>query len=132
MNVCTGLTFDHSHGHTRVFRVTEDLATCLHSVIQSEKMTTPKFLWIDQVCIDQTNVSERNSQVACMTEIYRRASRVLVWLGQAGETTNAVECVIDSGAGSGLSTGMGDTLQQDWVASACIFARDWFRRLWVR
>jgi Heterokaryon incompatibility protein (HET) len=44
-------------------------------------------VWIDQVCIDQTNVVERNDQVALMSTIYSRAESVLVYLGEAGEHT---------------------------------------------
>jgi hypothetical protein len=39
------------------------------------------WLWIDAVCIDQSSVEERNSQVRLIGEIYRKADRVLVWLG---------------------------------------------------
>jgi hypothetical protein len=41
----------------------------------------PRRLWVDAICIDQSNVSERSRQVAYMTKIYRQASTVLVWLG---------------------------------------------------
>lgn len=37
--------------------------------------------WIDAVCIDQTNIRERNHQVSQMGEIYSRAAAVLAWLG---------------------------------------------------
>jgi hypothetical protein len=41
--------------------------------------------WIDALCIDQSNVSERNHQVAQMSQIYSNAWRVISWLGmQAG------------------------------------------------
>ena len=38
-------------------------------------------LWVDQVCIDQSTVAERNHQVAQMSRIFRQAERVLIWLG---------------------------------------------------
>lgn len=38
-------------------------------------------LWIDQVCIDQENIEERNHQVAQMARIYSHAERVFIWLG---------------------------------------------------
>ena len=40
-----------------------------------------RFLWIDALCIDQSNVAERNHQVAMMSIIYAQASTVLVSLG---------------------------------------------------
>lgn len=38
-------------------------------------------LWIDAICIDQSNVHERNQQVSLMSYIYTRAEKVVVWLG---------------------------------------------------
>ena len=40
-------------------------------------------LWIDALCIDQTNVVERSAQVQLMGKIYREACGVVVWLGWA-------------------------------------------------
>jgi hypothetical protein len=44
-------------------------------------------LWIDAICIDQANTSERNSQVAIMRQIYRNAARVIIWIGPATESS---------------------------------------------
>ena len=38
-------------------------------------------LWIDAVCINQADITERNAQVALMREIYKYASRTVVYLG---------------------------------------------------
>ncbi len=40
-----------------------------------------RVLWIDALCIDQTNVAEKEQQVRKMGEIYQTASNVCVWLG---------------------------------------------------
>lgn len=42
----------------------------------------PRILWADAVCIDQSDVEEKSYQVNLMGEIYGRASRVLIWLGE--------------------------------------------------
>lgn len=39
-------------------------------------------LWIDQICIAQANVSERNHQVMMMGQIFQRAASVIAWLGK--------------------------------------------------
>ena len=41
----------------------------------------PRRLWIDAICINQSDKEERSSQVLLMRQIYRYASRVVVWLG---------------------------------------------------
>ena len=40
-------------------------------------------LWIDAICINQGNFEEKGVQVALMGSIYRRAQKVIVWLGKA-------------------------------------------------
>jgi hypothetical protein len=44
--------------------------------------STTGYLWIDQLCIAQNDEQERNHQVYMMPDIYKTASRVLIWLGQ--------------------------------------------------
>lgn len=51
-----------------------------------------RILWADAICIDQGNPKERGHQVRQMGDIYRRADRVLFWLGTATyETDIAME-----------------------------------------
>lgn len=61
------------------FRVTENLWKALHNVRHE---TEPRTLWVDAVCIDQTSLEEKNSQVPLMSLVYQRARRVLVSLGK--------------------------------------------------
>lgn len=46
--------------------------------------------WIDALCIDQHNVTERNSQVAQMDMIYSTAQRTIIYLGEHDEHSAAV------------------------------------------
>ncbi|KAL1612021.1 hypothetical protein SLS60_000244 [Paraconiothyrium brasiliense] len=39
------------------------------------------YLWIDALCINQSDVTERGQQVGIMGEVYRKAIRVVAWLG---------------------------------------------------
>jgi hypothetical protein len=40
-------------------------------------------LWVDALCINQMDVAERSQQVTLMGEIYTKAEKVIIWLGQA-------------------------------------------------
>ena len=40
-----------------------------------------RILWIDAICINQSDIPERNLQVAMMDSVYQQAAGVLVWLG---------------------------------------------------
>ncbi|KAH7385797.1 heterokaryon incompatibility protein-domain-containing protein, partial [Pyrenochaeta sp. MPI-SDFR-AT-0127] len=55
----------------------------LHKALQSLRhRTEPRILWVDAICIDQSNVDEKNVQVAMMGDIYRAAKTVCVFLGE--------------------------------------------------
>jgi hypothetical protein len=45
-------------------------------------------MWIDALCIDQGNSSERNHQVGLMGKIYARADEVWAWFGNDSKITN--------------------------------------------
>ena len=55
-----------------------------------------KLLWIDQICIDQSNVRERNHQVGQMSEIYKTAAEVLIWLGPGTSHSRSLVMAIDN------------------------------------
>lgn len=45
--------------------------------------TSNKALWIDALCINQSDIEERNQQVKQMGLIYQTASRTIVWFGES-------------------------------------------------
>ena len=45
-------------------------------------------IWVDSICIDQSNDTERQHQVQLMRHIYQGASRVVVWLGPEQDGSN--------------------------------------------
>jgi hypothetical protein len=48
-----------------------------------------RYLWIDQICINQTNIEERNHQVQQMRHIYESCVFVIAWLGQEPQDVRA-------------------------------------------
>lgn len=54
------------------------------------------FLWIDQICINQKDMKERNHQVSLMRDIYRNSERVLIWLGEEESKTKYIRELIDA------------------------------------
>lgn len=52
-------------------------------------------LWIDALCINQDNIPERNEQVKRMTDIYRLADRVVIWLGPRETNSEAAMKMLD-------------------------------------
>lgn len=68
------------NGHP--FEVGKNLLDALH-FLRSQAMfkKTCHLFWIDAICINQSDVEERNRQVRIMDQIYFRADTVVVWLG---------------------------------------------------
>ncbi|KAF2628585.1 hypothetical protein BU25DRAFT_306883, partial [Macroventuria anomochaeta] len=64
--------------NNQVYSGREDLHTFLE--VAAQKLAN-KSLWIDTLCIDQGSFTERSHQVQRSGEIYREASRVLIWFG---------------------------------------------------
>ncbi|KAK5654510.1 hypothetical protein OQA88_7139 [Cercophora sp. LCS_1] len=69
------------------FNVTANLEAALR-VLRST-LVRP-VLWADALCIDQSDLGERATQVALMAEIYSQAVQTIVWLGEADSTTKMV------------------------------------------
>jgi hypothetical protein len=53
-----------------------------------------EWIWIDQICINQDDIPERNMQVAIMKMIYWKATGVISWLGKADGATSIIEDLI--------------------------------------
>ncbi|KAH7406123.1 heterokaryon incompatibility protein-domain-containing protein [Phaeosphaeria sp. MPI-PUGE-AT-0046c] len=63
---------------TKEIAVTRNCELVLRHLRQRYRKRT---LWLDAICIDQSNVVERGHQVRLMAEIYSEASQVLAYLG---------------------------------------------------
>jgi hypothetical protein len=68
------------------FAVRENLYDFLETFSQN-KRERHRYLWIDQICIDQVNTQERNHQVGMMADIYRNSRYVIAWLDRSSYTT---------------------------------------------
>jgi len=70
-----------------------------HALRQARHFWRNKFdgqellLWADQICINQSNPSERSHQVGFMAKIYENATQVLVSLSSEGDRTGGLEWI---------------------------------------
>lgn len=63
-------------------RLTKNLRDALCDLRDAKELES-KIFWIDQICINQEDSNEKNTQVAMMGEIYQNADRVITYLGAA-------------------------------------------------
>ncbi|KAI0865835.1 heterokaryon incompatibility protein-domain-containing protein [Xylaria cubensis] len=69
-----------AHLNGREVTITANLGDVLRNL---RLATETRALWVDGLCIDQANPTERSSQVRMMGRIYSACVRGLVWLGNA-------------------------------------------------
>ncbi|RSL41858.1 hypothetical protein CEP53_012512 [Fusarium sp. AF-6] len=118
--------------------------------------TNGSFIWIDAICIDQTNHGEKATQVPRMSEIYGKCEHVLAWLGPADEVEQDTvrelaeklkqfEGDADSSSDGNLadeqisalresaytSTEAAEKVQRLRQTLIDIGQRPWFRRVWI-
>ncbi|KAB8199131.1 heterokaryon incompatibility protein-domain-containing protein [Aspergillus parasiticus] len=55
-----------------------------------------RFVWADQICINQMNKGEKSQQVRQMGDIYRKSTRTVVWLGEEDSDRDMIATMIES------------------------------------
>ncbi|KAI2780409.1 heterokaryon incompatibility protein-domain-containing protein [Daldinia loculata] len=87
-----------------------------------------RFLWVDSVCINQEDADERCKQVGLMPEIYSRAQKVLVYIGEGSKDTSDAMFALNSDGKS--SQGYGK-VGHYFKEIKSLFSLPYFSRVWV-
>ncbi|QIX02031.1 hypothetical protein AMS68_007548 [Peltaster fructicola] len=122
-------------------QVTKTLVEALGRFRRRDAVVT---LWIDQICICQDRVAERNAQVQMMGDIFRAARKVIVWLGDDYDDSKAGmqlaqqllhiakhRSICDLQAADLEVHGLPKQSSKRWKALAAILHRPWFWRTWI-
>ena len=67
--------------------VTLEITSNLHAALMRMRRTHQSAFWVDQLCINQSDLVELGRQVALIRQIYRSAKNVYIWLGPHTEHT---------------------------------------------
>ncbi|KAM7210317.1 Heterokaryon incompatibility protein (HET) domain containing protein [Rhypophila decipiens] len=95
-----------------------------------------RYIWIDQICINQVDIPERNSQVQLMGRIYRQAQCALLGIQEClldvdfskGPSFQAVKIFEP---GSYKANCVPYIFPQQWFRLHAFLNRSWFRRSWI-
>jgi hypothetical protein len=123
---------------------------------QRAKYRPKSYIWVDALCINQSDLEERSAQVSLMPRIYRNASTTVIWLGGDEETSlDSVGLLHEVSNWDGeqyvraVSKLKGTPLfgksaasayqglpiraptMLNWLSLYCFFNRSWFKRAWV-
>lgn len=78
-----------------ILPLTSSLATALRYFRRKDM---ERALWADAVCINQSDVAEKSSQVSTMHTVFELAENVLVWLGPSDGSDPLVFCTMQAAA----------------------------------
>jgi hypothetical protein len=88
-----------------------------------------KVLWVDALCINQSDIAERSAQVILMDSVYKKATRVIAWLGphenDSALTFELLQKVELSGGGGPY------LLFQGLRGLPPLLAREYWSRAWI-
>ncbi|KFA68957.1 hypothetical protein S40285_06997 [Stachybotrys chlorohalonatus IBT 40285] len=118
--------------------VTPNLLLALHRLrlLPNEGLRT---LWVDALCINQSDLDERSQQVSIMRDIYASAGHVLIWLGEGDDDTDAAFGWMAAFAnlhgppgGEGERTNRINLMRENSSFFFSIADRyGWFSRIWI-
>ncbi|VUC35364.1 unnamed protein product [Clonostachys rosea] len=139
---------DHKSEPVKTMSIGINLECALKHLRFPDRVRT---LWVDAVCINQNNISERDEQVKRMATIYKEATRVVVWLGPESESSVLAiktlaflgqQIVMTMDKWSFTAPGATEidwcynaTLlpydKKTWRAINSLLQRSWFSRVWI-
>lgn len=129
--------------------VTNNLAQALPYLRYRDR---PRVLWIDAICINQQDLKERSRQVRRMSDLYRVADRVVVWLGpEKKDSKYGIKVLVELSSkitvnwghmtmeptSSGVDDHWADENQElpygdkELLALYSLISCPWFERLWI-
>lgn len=124
-----------------ILQITSSLASALKHL---RSKTDSVFLWIDQICINQADILEKQHQIPLMGMIYSHATNTVIWLGDEGDDNPQLAFDTLQMVFSKLQWFQGDISPEDferlafpalaapeWAEVNKLFCRSWFERLWT-
>ncbi len=100
-----------------------------------EESPAHRYLWIDAVCIDQTDKEEKSRQSPRRSDIYMKAKEVCVWLGEEQSEAHSalamdfVDEVLENWEDIKQIIHAGKETQ--WDAFMKLIRRPWFSQRWI-
>ena len=110
------------------------VATIPHSILRAFRHPSQVInVWIDAICINQQDFTERGAQIPFMSTVFKHASSVRVWLGQK---TPYGQMAFDFARQITGSVDVVNTLQEEYlinclISFSALLRNTWFRRVWV-
>ena len=134
----------------RWLSITQNLAKALKALRMEG---APRTLWVDAICINQNDNSEKSHQVRLMRRIYGQASKVIAWIGEESpadigvrllpQLIEQLKLIQESKDRNALphfmrldetdSKNQSDQVDvsRAWISLTRFIQRPWFSRVWI-
>jgi hypothetical protein len=117
------------NGH--ILHIGENLMDALRRL---RHKTEPQIWWVDAICIDQMDNSDRSFQVQYMRQVYEKAKQVVVWLGEEMDLTGtAIETF--KWIGQHVNTARTSEDRQlrtpEILGCSQLLVHSWWERVWI-
>ncbi|KAF2164047.1 hypothetical protein M409DRAFT_25816 [Zasmidium cellare ATCC 36951] len=107
----------------------------LHNILLRIRQKAFKLpIWIDAICINQEDETEKVQQIQLMSQIYSTAESVIIWLGEESSYTRQAAKALKKIERRFIDDGYFDRTQMTRNAERGIgemLTSPWFNRLWV-
>lgn len=110
------------------FSISQHLCSTLRAL---RDPVQPRQLWVDAICINQTDIDERNQQVQLMRTIYQRASAVLVWLNRDLDVSHPAFQKLSGLIETSTIADLGDD-PDFWDPLREVFEDPYWKRVWIQ
>ncbi|KAH8896328.1 HET-domain-containing protein [Thozetella sp. PMI_491] len=97
-----------------------------HRAVDEEKV-----IWVDAICINQSDISEKNTQVANMNLLYAVATHLIVWLGPASDSSDLAMATLCQLGRASTFEKMEILDSHTVLAIEKLLTRPWWTRVWV-
>lgn len=133
----------------KIIRISENLSDFINDIVRFHRNLCGINLWIDAICINQADTTERSQQVQLMGDIYTQADTVIIWLGKEENTSHLAIEFLNAIADSDLpfppaadiliegrqplNQYLGELADSEdhWISWELMMRRTWFSRTWI-
>jgi Heterokaryon incompatibility protein (HET) len=121
------------------------VSNTVYLLLQSLQSDSARPLWIDSICINQDDITEKQFQISLMRKVYSSATRVIAWVGGSPASAGSLQYLSQLPAAldskSKLRTDgvwhasenhrFKDTFNRNWSTVESLLEHTWFSRVWV-
>lgn len=111
--------------------ILRNVTTNLEAALRALRESGIQQVWIDAVCMNQSDNYERSYQVSRMGSIYSQASKLVVWLGNSEDDSDKAMQLLATLSSRGVPENLREPIHNFRAPIACLLMRPYWQRVWI-